>query len=405
MDTYDSEQDTCAFLVALGELLHAHGAPAMRLEEALSECCAKLGIVGQFFSTPTSLLFGFGAGAHQRVHMTRVDPADVDLGRLADLDIVITGITSGEMDVEDGLRRVQDIKKATRRYPRWALVPSFSLAAGTAACFFTGTPLDILVSFLTGALIGALALIVGSRRRAVLVFETIAAAISALIGTATALAWPDATHGVITVSGIIILVPGLTLTVALSELANRHLAAGTARLAWAAMIFLSIALGVGIGSHLARVMEFHGGPLSFEEIPDWTTLLALLFAPVAFAVLFRARRRDLPWVLLAGWIGFVGARIGANLVGPHQGVFIGALAVGLTSNIFARIKHLPASIMQVPGIMLLVPGSIGFRSMKSFLSRDVLLGMESAFEMAQVGGALVGGLLFANALLRPRRSL
>ncbi len=36
---------------------------------------------------------------------------------------------------------------------------------------------------------------------------------------------------------------------------------------------------------------------------------------------------------------------------------------------------------------------------------DVLTGVESAFQMAQVAGALVGGLLFANALLKPRRSL
>ena len=59
----------------------------------------------------------------------------------------------------------------------------------------------------------------------------------------------------------------------------------------------------------------------------------------------------------------------------------------------------------VPGIMLLVPGSFGFRSVSSFLERDVLSGVESAFDMAQIAGALVGGLLFANALLRPRRSL
>ncbi len=405
MDQNDPEQNTRAFLVSLGELLHAHGAPAMRLEEALSDCCDKLGVVGQFFSTPTALLFGFGAGAHQRVHMTRVEPADVDLGRLADLDIVIGGITSGTMDASQGLQRVQEIKDSPRRYPRWTLIPAFGLAAGTAACFFRGTPLDIWVSCLAGALIGALAILVGSRRRAVLVFETVAAALSALIGTATAMVWPEATRGVITVSGLIVLVPGLTLTVALSELANRHLVAGTARLAWAAMIFLSIALGVGIGRELGSTIPFSGPAMNFGSVPQWGTPLALLLSPIAFAVLFRARRRDLLWVLLAGWIGFGGARLGAHLVGPHQGVFIGALAVGLASNIFARVKHLPASLMQVPGIMLLVPGSIGFRSMNSFLTRDVLLGMESAFEMAQVAGGLVGGLLFANALLRPSRSL
>jgi uncharacterized membrane protein YjjB (DUF3815 family) len=128
-------------------------------------------------------------------------------------------------------------------------------------------------------------------------------------------------------------------------------------------------------------------------------------APAAFAVLFKARRRDLPWVLLAGWIGFGGARLGASLLGPVLGVSVGALVVGLASNLYARTRNQPASILQVPGIMLLVPGSFGFRSVSSFLQRDILSGVQSGFDMAQTAGALVGGLLLANALLPPRRSL
>jgi uncharacterized membrane protein YjjB (DUF3815 family) len=118
-----------------------------------------------------------------------------------------------------------------------------------------------------------------------------------------------------------------------------------------------------------------------------------------------SRRRDLVWVLLAGWLGFAGARLGAAILSPELGVLVGALGVGLASNLYARRKNRPASVIQVPGIMLLVPGSIGFHSLSSFLTHDVLTGVESAFRMAQVAGALVGGLLFANALLRPRRSL
>ena len=127
--------------------------------------------------------------------------------------------------------------------------------------------------------------------------------------------------------------------------------------------------------------------------------------PLAFAVLFRARRRDVPWVLVAGWLGFLGSRVGASWLGPELGAWLGALLVGLAGNLYARRLHHPASVMQVPGIMLLVPGSIGFESLDSFLAKDVLIGMEAAFRMAMVAGALVGGLLFANALLPPRRSL
>lgn len=399
------DEQARAFLVHLGELLHAHGTPAMRLEEALVSCAAKLEITGQFLSTPTSLLFGFGLGPAQRTHLARIEPGDVDIGKLADLDEVIEGILDGSLDALHGLARVAEIAAAKRRYPRWTIVPAFALAAGTAACFFGGGDLDVLFSTLAGLMTGCLALAVGGRRRAALVFESVAAFLSTGVAVAAASNWSEVSSGIVTLSGLIVLVPGLTLTVGLSELASRHLVAGTARLAWAATIFLSIGLGVGAGESLKDALPAATGGPDAAALPRWALAIALALAPLAFAVLFRARRRDLFWVLLAGWLGFAGARLGASFLSPELGVLVGALVVGLASNLYARTRNRPASVVQVPGIMLLVPGSIGFHSMNSFLTNDVLTGVESAFRMAQVAGALVGGLLFANALLRPRRSL
>jgi uncharacterized membrane protein YjjP (DUF1212 family) len=377
----------------------------MRLEEALLQCAAKLEISGQFLSTPTSLLFGFGDGPAQRIHLARIEPGDVDIGKLADLDEVIEGLVGGSLSAAEGSARVAAIEAAPRRYPRWTIVPAFALAAGTAACFFGGGPGDLVCSTLAGLATGLLALLVGSRRSAALVFESLAAFLTTALAVLAASRWAEVSSSIVTLSGLIVLVPGLTLTVGLSELASRHLVAGTARLAWAATIFLSIGLGVGSAEFLKDAFPAAGAESQGAALPNWAVGIALALSPIAFAVLFRARRRDLVWVLLAGWLGFAGARLGAAILSPELGVLVGALGVGLASNLYARRKNRPASVIQVPGIMLLVPGSIGFHSLSSFLTHDVLTGVESAFRMAQVAGALVGGLLFANALLRPRRSL
>jgi uncharacterized membrane protein YjjB (DUF3815 family) len=55
--------------------------------------------------------------------------------------------------------------------------------------------------------------------------------------------------------------------------------------------------------------------------------------------------------------------------------------------------------------MLLVPGSIGFRSLLSLLERNVLSGVETAFQMVMAGVSLVTGLLLANWILPPKRAL
>jgi uncharacterized membrane protein YjjB (DUF3815 family) len=56
----------------------------------------------------------------------------------------------------------------------------------------------------------------------------------------------------------------------------------------------------------------------------------------------------------------------------------------------------------VPGILLLVPGSVGFASFQALLERDVVSGVETAFRMLLTAIALAGGLLAANTLVDGR---
>jgi len=79
--------------------------------------------------------------------------------------------------------------------------------------------------------------------------------------------------------------------------------------------------------------------------------------------------------------------------------------VGLLAHFYARRVDRPAQVLLTPGILMLVPGSIGYRALDLFLSREALAGTEAFFRMAIVSVALAGGLLLAGALLPPRRSL
>ena len=57
-----------------------------------------------------------------------------------------------------------------------------------------------------------------------------------------------------TLAGLIVLIPGFMLTIAIRELSTRHLASGTARLAGAGITFLGIIFGVALGNRLALVV-------------------------------------------------------------------------------------------------------------------------------------------------------
>ncbi|MCS7003297.1 MAG: threonine/serine exporter family protein, partial [Dehalococcoidia bacterium] len=83
--------------------------------------------------------------------------------------------------------------------------------------------------------------------------------------------------------------------------------------------------------------------------------------------------------------------------------FVAALVVGLASNLFARVLRQPEAIPLIPGITILVPGVVGYRSVTALLERDTVSGIETAFAMTLTAVSLVAGLLFANVILAPRR--
>ena len=126
---------------------------------------------------------------------------------------------------------------------------------------------------------------------------------------------------------------------------------------------------------------------------------------LGLVVLFRARPGDAPWIVAAGAVAFYGARGGAQLLGPQLGVAAGALAVGAASNLYSRWANVPTAITLIPGIMLLVPGGLGFSSLSAMLEKDVVSGVETAFAALMVAVALVAGLLVANVLVPARKAL
>jgi uncharacterized membrane protein YjjB (DUF3815 family) len=137
--------------------------------------------------------------------------------------------------------------------------------------------------------------------------------------------------------------------------------------------------------------------------PWWTEYLALFLIAIAFSILLRAHLRDVVWIVLVVVIAVAASRGGAKLMGTELGPFVGALTVGLSSKLYAQFLHRPTTVTLAPGILLLVPGSLGFRSIASLLDNQIVPGVGIAVQMILTAMALVAGILIANILLPVRR--
>ena len=337
--------------------------------------------------------------------MIRVEPGEVDLERMTALDDVVNDLLQGRIDIDQGLGQVDSISSTPPRYGPFLMTMCFGLASGAAARFFGGGALEVVFGIGMGMFIGVLALLAERYPGIGRVFAPAAAFAVSAMAMLGAWIWPALSAYIATVAGLIILIPGLTLTIAMSELASGHLASGTARLMGAIMLFLQIGFGFAIGNRLGTMLPGVDPLVTPVALADWTEWVALAVAPLCFTVLFRAKPSQIAVILPAGILTFLGARLGSTLASPELGVFLGAFIAALAGNLYRRFRDHPASVPIVPSIMLLVPGSIGFRSLSSLLARDVLSGVEAAFNMVMIAVALVAGLLLANMILPSRKAL
>lgn len=393
-----------AFVLALGRALHAHGMPAHRLEDVLERVSLGLGLEAQFFTTPTSILAAFGPQADQRTHMIRVEPGEVHLERMAELDGIAGAVLRGQLTPAAAMTRVDEVIHRPPRYPALLTIAVAALSSAATARFLGGGARELGVAFVLGAcvaIVGGWVDRPGTRG----VFEPLAAVVAATIAALLAHVVGPFSVRTATLAGLIALIPGLALTTAMTELSTRHLSSGTARMSGAVVVLLGIAFGVAMGT-IAVERLLGVTPLGVASpLPAWTEIAALLLAPPAFAVLFRAAPRDIPWILAVGILGFLGGRLGAAALGPELGLFVASLVAGIAGNVYSRRLDRPAPVTLVPALLLVVPGSVGFRSLASMLDSQVIVGVETAFRMVLMLTALVAGLLTANALLPSRRAV
>ena len=393
------------FLTDLGRALHGYGIPAHRLEAALGNAARRLGLRAEFLSTPTSLISSFGEPGDQLVTLARVHPGDLKLDKLVALDDVVEAVYRGDLTVAGAAQRLAAIEAAPAPYPGWAAVLAFAVVSAAASHFFGGGWRELAAAGGLGLVGGLLGQAAGRSETLARVYAFLLALLVAFLAAVFgALVAPVATGSVV-IGSLVVLLPGLTLTLALNELATGHLVAGTARLTGSLMTFLEIGLGVGLGSTLAQLV--FGTPVEAPSgtLPVWALWTLLLVMPFALGTLFRARGRELPWIVAGSLVAFWGARGGIALLGTGLGTVFGALLVGAAGNLYARLVHRPAVVVIVPSIIVLVPGSIGYRSLSFLMEKDVMSGVDNAFTALLVGVSLVAGLLLANVLVPPRNAL
>ena len=409
--TNASYADRIAFMVELAERLHLYGTTAQRLEAALLMVAERLRLECEPWSSPTALILSFSdpqrlPGASDTTRVVRLPPGDNDLYKLAETDRIAEAVIAGELDLAHAFEAMAALDRPPTARWRLMQVLGFGLVAAAIAMSSQGNRSSPPIAGFNGVLIGVLTQLGETRPRLREASDAVLALVASLVAVLVASFVAPLNQNTVIICSLIVLLPGLSLTNAMNELASQHLVSGTARFAGAIMTVLKLALGTAIALYVANLIGLAPEVRALRPQPAWMEWLALAAASLAFAVLFRAALRDYPAVILSAAAGYLISRFAGAAWGAGAGIFLAALVMTAAGNGYARWFQRPGAIVRVPGIILLVPGSASLRGLLNLIQQqDVNAGQIAVLAVLNILLALIAGLLFGNLLLPSRRNL
>ncbi len=392
------------FVVLLGKTMHEYGTPSHRLERILISTIRQLGMDGDFLSSPTTLTFVFWqpGSDDQSSHISRVMPGGLDLNRLAQTHDLAEKVLAGDATIEQGFDELRAIKHAKEPYAVWLQFIAWGVTSAGFAALCGTAELDIIASMFAGWLVFLLIKLVACCKFGEELLEPFSAMLIGFLASAAVASGIDLNVPAVVLSGVIAFVPGLSLTIGLRELAARELLSGTGRIMDSIMMMVKLYYGSVIGlsiGHLLWEMEPHTAGV---PIADWTHYIDVLLLTISLLIIFRVRREDAVWGLLAGFIAYGGAQLGGLYLDQELAGLVGALAVGVYANLYSRIRNTPTQIVLLPGIVLLVPGSKAYMGLDSMVTGQAFLANTySGSQILMAFMAIVAGLMFANLIVPP----
>ena len=384
------------FLATMARELHLAGIATDTLESTLSDIARAIGLPVQIFALPTQITIAVGQRWRQKVVLMSLQPGRVNLRKISFLNLIYRDLMAGKIDFREASALVESIDRRWPGFSPWWEIPALAMVAIGVAILLGGGNREMAVAGLIGSFTGIIAAFASRNAIVARLFEVIASFIATLtVAVFTKLVGPTDIF-ISIVAGVVVLLPGYSLTLALNELANGDLVAGVARLGKV----LSVLLSLGCGAFLAFAiigpsLLQNNGMHAHAAAGRWWFLAAVLMS-IGLSIDLDARLRDFVWVFAAAFV----ALLTSHLIGETQvhqiSAFISAFVCGIVASLGARYLRIPQAIMLVPALLVLVPGSLSYESVLFAFQDNVSTALTFAGNATFAAVQLVAGLLLSQ---------
>ncbi|MGE9349602.1 threonine/serine ThrE exporter family protein [Isoptericola variabilis] len=390
------------FLVLLGGALLTVGTAATDIQHTLKRVAVALGSPQTtLFVFPTLILIKMPGDTETRFDVAESAGGEVRFDRAAQVYAVVDDAVAGRIDASEGVQRLQQVRDAHPRFPRWVRTAGHGLAAaGLGLVLLGGNPVSLLYAFVLGVLVGAVKLTVRPGTYAATLLPVVTAFVLALLvfGLADTAVVSEPLQ--VLVPPLVTLLPGAALTTGVQELAAGDMVAGSSRLVsgLAQLLFLAFGILAALAiTHVPSADALASSPTTLGAFQPWVGVL--LFSLGIF-LYHCGPPRSLFFLTVVLLVAYGGQVVGATVTSGVYSGFLGAAALTLCAYLVQTVKGAPPAVVCfLPAFWLLVPGATGLIGLTQTASGDAV----SSTSLPTIAGSIVAialGVLVGTALYR-----
>jgi uncharacterized membrane protein YjjP (DUF1212 family) len=234
-----------------GKIMLQSGAETYRVEDTMMRMAKAFGITQTHsYVTPTAIMFSAEGARPETTRLVRVSERTTDLKKVAMVNDISRKITSGQMNVNESLKKLKEIELSNLVFPLFLQVIAAAIASGCFVIMFRGNWLDFVPAAIAGG-VGYYCVVSFHRLVPVKFFaEFLASVFIGLVSFFFVEVGLGMELNKIIIGAVMPLVPGVLITNAVRDLMAGHLVSGLSK---GAEAFLT---AFAIGSGIAAVLSF-----------------------------------------------------------------------------------------------------------------------------------------------------
>ena len=391
----------------IGASLLAIGASAADVTATVLRVAAAYGLTScQVDITFTSITVSFDREDGVPLTALRiVRMSQVDYTRLQRITDLARAISAGDLDVEEGHRRLDRVVSAPATYRRTVNALGWAGVAGCFGLVLGGGWAEALLAAATTALVEQL-LRVLNRWSLPLFFQQVAGAALATGVAVLLLAGDvDVRTSLVVAAGIVVLLAGLSLVSAAQDAISGFPVTAGARAFEVVTLTAGIVVGIAGVLDLAQRAQL---PLTVVEIsPSPVPFVVALAASAGiagfWALASHARPRAVGLAAMAGALAWTASWAASGLgAGPPMAGGVAAVVIGFCGEVLTKRLQVPPQLVAVCGIVPLLPGLAIYHGLFLIvIDADIEGGLAALVGALAVGLALAAGVTLGEYLGRP----